>query len=62
MENLLASTVDRFSDWLPGQLFGDLASGGADIGYTIALVGTLAFAAIGTATATAMFARRDVTA
>ena len=62
VENLLAATVDSVSDWLPGQLFGDLASGGAEVGYTTAIVGTLAFAAVGIATATALFARRDVTA
>ncbi len=62
VENLLASSVDSIQDWLPGQLFGDLASGGGDIGYAAALVGTLAFAAIGTVTATALFTRRDITA
>lgn len=62
VESLLARFGDSAGDYLPGQAFGDLAAGGTELGFTLALVVTLGYVAVGTLGAMALFKSRDVTA
>ncbi len=62
VESLLARFTDTASDWLPGQVFGDLAAGGIEMGFARALIVTLGYAAFGIIGALALFKWSDVTA
>ena len=62
VESLLARFNDTAGDWLPGQVFSDLAAGGPDLGYTRALTVTLGYAAVAIIGSLALFKWRDVTA
>lgn len=62
VESLLARFTDTAGDWLPGQVFSDLAAGGPELGYTRALTVTLGYAAVAIIASLALFKWRDVTA
>lgn len=62
IENLLAKFLDTAGDWLPGQVFSDLAAGGPELGFTIAVAATLGYVTIATIGSLALFKARDVTA
>lgn len=61
VESLLARFTDA-SEWLPGQAFSDLAAGGAEMGFTLALAVTLGYVAFGAVGTLALFRWMDVTA
>lgn len=62
VENLLARFLDSPGDWLPGQVFTDLAAGGPELGFSVAVVATLGYVAVGTVGSMALFKARDITA
>jgi len=62
VESLLAKFGDTAGDYLPGQAFSDLAAGGTQLGFALALAVTLGYVAVGTVGSMALFKSRDVTA
>jgi ABC-type transport system involved in multi-copper enzyme maturation permease subunit len=63
VEIILSVALGTRGQWLPGQLLQALARGGTPtMSYTVALAGSLFWIAACTATASAIFSRRDVTA
>lgn len=62
VESLLARFGESVGDYLPGQAFSDLAAGGTQLGFALALTVTLGFVLVGTVGAMALFRSRDITA
>lgn len=62
VESLLARFTETTGNWLPGQVFSDLAAGGTEMGFALALATTLGYVTIGVVGSMALFKTRDVTA
>jgi ABC-2 type transport system permease protein len=63
VENILAAVVSNAQRWLPGQLLDAIARGGnGTASFSAALVTTVVYVVAAGVAATAVFARRDVTA